>query len=70
MDVTAPVYSYWPNSFNLYNMIGNVSEMVLEKGISKGGSWRNILEECRVGKDILYTKSEAWLGFRCVCILK
>jgi len=51
-------------------MIGNVSEMVLEKGISKGGSWRNILEECRVGKDILYTKSEAWLGFRCVCILK
>ncbi len=70
MDVTAPVYSYWPNSFNLYNMIGNVSEMVLEKGISKGGSWRNILEECRIGKDIPYEKTSAMLGFRCICILK
>ena len=70
MDVTAPVYSYWPNSFNLYNMIGNVSEMVLEKGISKGGSWRNILEECRVGKDIPYEKPSAMLGFRCICIFK
>jgi hypothetical protein len=51
-------------------MIGNVSEMVLEKGISKGGSWRNILEECRVGKDIPYEKPSAMLGFRCICIFK
>ena len=70
MDVTAPVYSYWPNRFKLYNMIGNVSEMVLEKGISKGGGWRNILEECRVGKDITYEKPTAWLGFRCICVVK
>ncbi len=69
-DVTAPVYSYWKNFFGLYNMIGNVSEMVLEKGISKGGSWRHRLEECRVGKDIEYTKPTAWLGFRCVCVVK
>lgn len=70
MEVLAPVYSYWPNYFKLYNMIGNASEMVLEKGISKGGSWRNLLEECRVGKDIPYEKPTAWLGFRCVCIVK
>lgn len=69
-DVTAPVYSYWKNFFGLYNMIGNVSEMVLEKGISKGGSWHNKLEECRVGKDITYEKPSAWLGFRCVCVVK
>lgn len=28
--VTAPVYSYWPNDYGLYNMAGNVSEWVLD----------------------------------------
>ncbi len=69
-DVTAPGYSYEKNLFGLFQMIGNVSEMVLEKGISKGGSWRHRIEECRVGKDIPYTKPTAWLGFRCVCVVK
>ncbi|MBP7809841.1 MAG: SUMF1/EgtB/PvdO family nonheme iron enzyme [Bacteroidia bacterium] len=69
-DVTTPVYSYWKNLFGLYCMIGNVSEMVLEKGVSKGGSWRHRLEQCRVGKDINYEKPTAWLGFRCVCVVK
>ncbi len=69
-DVTAPVYSYWKNKFGLYNMIGNVAEMVNEKGICKGGGWRSDLEDCRVGKDIPYTKPTAWLGFRCVCVVK
>jgi formylglycine-generating enzyme len=29
-DVTAPVLSYWPNDYGLYNMAGNVSEWVLD----------------------------------------
>ncbi|RMG80301.1 MAG: gliding motility lipoprotein GldJ [Bacteroidetes bacterium] len=29
-DVTAPIYSYWPNDFGLYNMAGNVSEWVMD----------------------------------------
>ncbi|MEK9619167.1 MAG: SUMF1/EgtB/PvdO family nonheme iron enzyme [Flavobacteriales bacterium] len=29
-DITAPVYSYWPNDYGLYNMAGNVSEWVLD----------------------------------------
>jgi formylglycine-generating enzyme required for sulfatase activity len=70
MDVTAPVYSYWQNRFGLFNTFGNVSEMIDEKGISKGGGWRHKLEECRAGKNIAYTKPEAWLGFRCVCVYK
>lgn len=69
-DVTAPVRSYYKNSFGLYNMLGNVAEMVNEKGICKGGGWRTRIEECRVGKDLEYTKPTAWLGFRCVCIIK
>ena len=29
-DVTAPVYSYWPNDYGLYNMAGNISEWVMD----------------------------------------
>lgn len=34
-----PVYYYYPNAYGLYNMNGNVEEMVKEKGVTKGGSW-------------------------------
>lgn len=29
-DITAPVYSYWPNDYGLYNMASNVSEWVMD----------------------------------------
>ena len=29
-DITAPVISYWPNDYGLYNMAGNVSEWVMD----------------------------------------
>lgn len=69
-DVTAPVSTYLKNWFGIYNMLGNVSEMVAEEGISKGGSWKSRIEDCRVGKELSYNKPTAWLGFRCVCIKK
>ena len=69
-DITAPVYSFWPNRLGLYNTVGNVAEMVAEKGICKGGSWHHQLEQCRIGKKITYSKPAAWLGFRCVCDVK
>jgi sulfatase modifying factor 1 len=30
-SIPAPVFSYWPNDFGLYNMAGNVSEWVLDR---------------------------------------
>lgn len=39
--ITAPVTSYSPNAYGIYNMAGNVEEYVNEKGISKGGSWKD-----------------------------
>lgn len=68
-DVTAPVFSYKPNAFKIYNSFGNVAEMISENGVCKGGSWVHQPEDCRPGKDIPYTKPTAWLGFRCVCVM-
>jgi len=68
-DVTAPVHSYKPNALKIYNAVGNVAEMISEKGICKGGGWRNMPEDCRIRKDMEYTKPASWIGFRCVCIV-
>jgi formylglycine-generating enzyme required for sulfatase activity len=38
-DKFSPVKSYKPNSIGLYNMSGNVAEMVSDAAITKGGSW-------------------------------
>ncbi len=40
-NITAPVNAYYPNGYGLYNMAGNVEEMVKEEGIAKGGSWKD-----------------------------
>src|ERR1035437_10704800 len=42
-DIPAPVHSYWPNDYGLYNMAGNVSEWV--KDVYRS-------EERRVGKRV------------------
>jgi formylglycine-generating enzyme required for sulfatase activity len=55
------------NKIGLTDMIGNVAEMVLEKGVAKGGSWAHTLEQSKIANRQYYTKPEAWLGFRCVC---
>lgn len=40
-DVTAPAQSFWPNDFGLYNMNGNVSEMIDNGNWVVGGDWRS-----------------------------
>lgn len=40
-DITAPIISYYPNGYGIYNMAGNVEEYVKEKGTTKGGSWKD-----------------------------
>jgi sulfatase modifying factor 1 len=39
--VTAPSISFPKNEYNLYNLAGNVEEYVAEKGITKGGGWKD-----------------------------
>lgn len=65
--ITAPATSYEPNNYGIYNISGNVAEMVSTKGVAKGGSWKLPGYYCRIDKQTTYTKPQDDLGFRCVC---
>ena len=67
---TVTTGSYLVNEFGLYNMIGNVAEMVAEKGISKGGSWNTKGNDASILKSETYSGPNAYTGFRVVMILK
>lgn len=64
---TSSINSFFPNEKGIYQMQGNVSEMLVEKGIAKGGNFTLKLDSCKVQPNHSFTKPEAWLGFRCVC---
>lgn len=64
-DVTAPVHSYSPNQAGLYNMAGNVAEMVSDEPVAKGGSWLNGAEFLRIDHKAEYTgEPMIHVGFR------
>ncbi len=63
-DITAPVKSYWPNSFGIYNMSGNVAEMILTKGVIKGGGFKSDEESLQINSTGSYNHSESDIGFR------
>ncbi|MFK7953111.1 MAG: formylglycine-generating enzyme family protein [Ekhidna sp.] len=64
------IYEYAESqSTNEYqHIIGNVAEMVLEKGVAKGGSWRQVLPTSFPSKrqKIDPEKGYDWVGFRCI----
>ncbi len=64
---STPSMSYSANAFGLYDMIGNVAEMVAEKGLAKGGSYNHSLDSSVINLEIAYSSPHPWLGFRCVC---
>ena len=66
-DVTAPSQSYWPNKYGLYNMSGNVAEMLVKKGQTKGGSWKDTAEDMKIESNGKYTSFDSpmpTIGFR------
>lgn len=68
--ITAPSKSYFPNVFGLYNLNGNVEEMVQERGIAMGGSWRSPADAVLNTSETNYTSPSPTLGFRCVVVLR
>lgn len=69
-NTTAPVLSYWPNKYGVYNIMGNVAEMTSKEGIAKGGSWIDSEKETTLKNEFEYNKPENWVGLRCVCEVK
>jgi formylglycine-generating enzyme required for sulfatase activity len=67
-DVCSPVNSHFENILGMKHLKGNVAEMISEKGICKGGSWNDRIENCHSHIDMPYDKPSATVGFRCVAV--
>lgn len=63
-DITAPVKSYWTNDLGLYNCAGNVAEMVADKSVAMGGSWRSSGYNIKVTSSIPFEAPSSQVGFR------
>ncbi|HOY31160.1 MAG TPA: SUMF1/EgtB/PvdO family nonheme iron enzyme [Bacteroidales bacterium] len=63
-EITAPVHSYFPNDFGLYNVCGNVAEMINEKGRTRGGSYKNTGWDVRIDAADTFEKPATDVGFR------
>jgi formylglycine-generating enzyme required for sulfatase activity len=60
--------SYNPNEWALYNMCGNVAEMIQEKGTALGGSWSNTGYDIRIMSEKTYDVPSPMVGFRPVLV--
>lgn len=65
-DITAPVYAYSPNRYGLFNMNGNIAEMVSEQGVACGGSWKSSGYDVRNMSTSSYQGPSPTVGFRVV----
>lgn len=65
-DITAPAASYFPNEFGLYNLNGNVSEILAQSDEVIGGSWHDAGHDIRNRSTRKYQGASAMVGFRVV----
>lgn len=62
--------SFNPDNNGLYNVFGNVAEMLYENGLAKGGSFQHTAKKCALDLTMEYEQAEPWLGFRVVAEFK
>lgn len=68
-EILAPVASYWPNKWDIYNLSGNAAEMLLEEGTTAGGAWITYSEYLSINSKDFFTDRFApntAIGFRWV----
>ncbi|WPP50602.1 formylglycine-generating enzyme family protein [Catalinimonas niigatensis] len=68
--MTDKVYAYTENEFGLYNICGNVAEMIADEGKALGGSWNDTGYDVRVESMSGYSVGSPYVGFRPVMIIK
>lgn len=56
--------SFTANGFGLYNMCGNVAEMIAEPGICMGGSWDDYGGDVTTRSEAKYDVADPTVGFR------
>jgi formylglycine-generating enzyme required for sulfatase activity len=62
--ITAPVNSFFPNDIGLYNVCGNVAEMLAEKGVAAGGSYDDTGYDIRIQSTKPFNGTTRDVGFR------
>lgn len=67
---TTPVVSHDPNLYGLYNMCGNVAEMVYGGNIALGGSWADPGYDIRIQSEKTFTGPSPMVGFRVIAVRK
>ena len=65
-DIIAPTKSYFPSEFGLYNMNGNVSEMISDGDYAVGGDWYSPGYDIRNSSIKEVNGPEPTVGFRVV----
>ena len=68
LQLKTPAYVFQgpPNDYQLFQLLGNAAELVQERGITKGGSYRDPLTACTTTARGIYTGPAPTIGFRCV----
>jgi formylglycine-generating enzyme required for sulfatase activity len=61
---TAQVKSFFPNSIGIYNQSGNAAEMTIQKGLTKGGSWKSYGGEITITYRLHFNEPSPEVGFR------
>ena len=60
------VWSHHPNGLGLFNMCGNVAEMVYERGVAFGGSFFDPGYDIRIDSEKRYDAPSPLIGFRVI----
>jgi formylglycine-generating enzyme required for sulfatase activity len=67
-NITAPVNAHLPNTIGLFNVSGNVAEMVSEPSVAVGGSYRDNGNNVSIDSQKKYTHSAPDVGFRVLMV--
>lgn len=65
-DIMGSVKSFPHNDFGIYDMGGNVEEMIDEIGVTKGGSWKDDISSLEISERQLEDSASPEVGFRYV----